>query len=490
MSKRRGRITLSFEDNDAGDDAEGNGALAFPASLKPARGAVSRVGANNAEHASTSDSRARSVFDASKVRDRVMQMDLEEGAILAGEEAESLLEDGDAMEGDESLAMLTQTRIQEAKDARKTASATRGDFVSLHGDEDEELLLHDDEPMTRGRYWAQRDAREVEEEFDTMAHSRLVREDLLHDADDASLEGFTAFVRTAGARQGIAMTRDMLRRDVTDPVIETAALSDEDEESLRWQQQQVRKGMDKGWRPSDALHDKEAAFAARHAKLEPFVPPRTIPSLSLDALIATLDCETLVKEAEQVQENVQRIIADSKRQEETMRTCKETEAAAQEADGFYADTESFFRRLSRVLGEKLPELEALEARLQAVSSAGTDPITRDIWEHFFDDVDSDDICDLPGIIDRFAAMQARYPKDYIQAHLEESLPLAISLFFRHHFAVFDPATDTIEEVMNRSGLIHVLFRLSQSCIERIFKDRDPQFQQNLRDFLLRVGCKQ
>ena len=111
-------------------------------------------------------------FDLSQIKDRVIQMELNEEIILDGEAVEALLNESTEV-GSESFddAEMVE-RIREAKQKRSLFAGK--DY------EDDEGATDFIPVTTKSEYWLSRDTRESEESFQSTTNSRFVREDFFN----------------------------------------------------------------------------------------------------------------------------------------------------------------------------------------------------------------------------------------------------------------------------------------------------------------------
>lgn len=406
---KKGKINLlSFEDDDNSDEHE------VKIQIKPSTVKKAEV--------------SRPPLDLSQIKDRVVQMELDEEMVIEGDLAEALFK-SDTHE-DDDLVILS--KIKEAKEKRKEFCKLNQELI----DNDEELP--DYIPITtKGDYWLTQDTKESEESFNKNS-SRLIREDLFNEieVDDAS-GAYTSFIgKTAEGRQGLMMTKKMLERDIKTELYDMELDLDEpvdefNDDEINWEKSQVLKGIEKGWnRPDD-----EMIFYSKQAKLPTFIPPPPIDKQPETLLLVNF------VDTKEIEVNVNRIEDDTRRLEIRAKELElEIESKKKKLNSLN-EMETFFMRYSRFLTEKLPELTEISS-------------DRSKWEHFFDDVDVEDsdLLDLPDIINKITILGLGCSLDNYKQLSE--------LFIRYHFMAMDfQDSSDPREIWENSGLAEALKQL-------------------------------
>ena len=339
-------------------------------------------------------------FDLSQIKDRVIQMELNEEIILDGEAVEALLNESTEV-GSESFddAEMVE-RIREAKQKRSLFAGK--DY------EDDEGATDFIPVTTKSEYWLSRDTRESEESFQSTTNSRFVREDFFNEKEvDDPTNSFTNFIGTGTlGRQGLMMTSKMLERDLKTDLYDLEIKEEDGSDPLNgedynnWERGQILKGIEKGWNATET----EASFYAKQAKLKHFVPPPkfTTNSFAIDADIDTAKLE----------ENIGKISQDSGQLEARIDTLKLEIIKEKSLLKELNDLESFFLAFSQFLKEKFTELREIEE-------------AKDLerWEHFFDNA-PEDFLNLPEIIEKANKLNLNSPK-----YLSEST----GIFVKYHF---------------------------------------------------------
>lgn len=377
---------------------------------------------------------SRPPLDLSQIKDRVIQMELDEEMIIEGEVAEALFTaDNDKEEEAEDLSLLQ--KIKEAKSKRREAvndSEELPDYIPI---------------STKGDYWLMQDTKESEETFKTST-SRLVREDLFNEieVDDGSA-AFTSFYGKSEGRGGLMMTKKMLERDIKSDLydLEISEMI-EDAEVDGWERVQVLKGIEKGWNRTD----DEANFYSKQAKMSNFVPPSPIEEFD-QSLLEEIDTN-------QLEGNLKKISDDSKRLEEKIKELETDIDATSKSISSYNEIETFFMRCSRFLSEKLPELNEIN--------------DKERWEHFFDNVDIEDsdLLDLPDIINK--------AKSILGPNFDGCKELT-ELFIKYHFMAmdFDPPSDP-KTIWESSGLKDALNSIEDplELLRQVYVDDLEKFE--------------
>ena len=415
---KKGKINLlSFED----DDEEETFTIQ---QRKPSKPTASKPSSN---------------FDLSQIKDRVIQMEMNEEIILEGEAAEALLNKEEDDENESPVEL--EKRIKEAKEKRRQQI-----------DDTENIDTVDYIPVTtKSEYWLSRDTKESEDAF--ASNSRLVREDLFNekDIDDGSYTNFMP-----EGRRGLMMTSKMLERDIkTDMYDLDLELDTTDNlDETNWERGQVLKGIEKGWNSGES----EASFYSKQAKLQPFVPP---PKFS-DTLSST--SFVLVDTAE-IEKNIEKITLDSCQLETRIDTLKAEIASEKSFLNELIDLELFFFKYSRFLNEKSAELKEIETTKN-----------HEKWLHFFDVYDDDDVpvefLNLPDIMEKASKLNLSSPK-----HLSE----LTGIFVKYHFSSLNDNKDP-REIWESSGLKNVFeskvkdLRMITEIFEEIYVNEKEKYE--------------
>jgi hypothetical protein len=397
---------------------------------------------------------SRPPLDLSQIKDRVIQMELDEEMVIEGEVAEALFEEENGNYDDSGLL----EKIKEAKEKRKRRGEASKNKLTTEEDFNE---LPDYIPITtKGDYWLTKDTKESEEAFNKNS-SRLVREDLFNEieVDDAS-GAYTSFIgKSSEGRQGLMMTKKMLERDIkTEELYDLEMELNEpfeeiNDDEISWEKSQILKGIEKGWnRPDDEMN-----FYSKQAKLPNYIPP---PSIDKEEdtnfkIFSFIDIDINSKDIEL---NINRISEDSKRLKERV---KELEIEIENKRKRIEKTneiETFFVRYSRFLTEKLLELNEISK----------DQVK---WEHFFDnvDVEDSDLLDLPDIINKISFLGLGTSQNYKQI---------TELFIKYHFMAMDfdknsnSNSSDPQNIWESSGLADALEKIENpiELLTEIFAD--------------------
>lgn len=356
MSKRKGKITLTWDDDDA-DEHQLNPEI----SIKPTKMRPSYISPDT-------DS---TPLDISKIKDRVLQMDLAENEqiIISGD----LLEEGEDNDGDDYITNQELIgKIKAAKEARMKRTQTPDEI------EDEEELP----------FWMRK--RNEQDQLESFNEdSRFVREDILNEneTENHKMEGFTSF---AGGLSRKLLQRDLKSSEFYDTEIGTELIEEDD-----WQAAQLRKGIDKGWQVTS---DDQSAFLAKQSKLPAFIPPPKIRAelSSIDRVLRDESeaLQSTQSELRTLQDNLVKLKLQS--QSIDFSPIEAEIVGIQSQLASLTAFQALVNKLSVFLQEKGPELEALSSQF-----SNSDPIMLDVWEHFLDDIEDADLLDLPRIVKTF-----------------------------------------------------------------------------------------
>lgn len=424
---RRGKITFSWED-EPGQEAELN--LPTP---RPA-----------AKPAATFNKPTAASFDVSAIRDRVLQMEMGEEVVLDG----TSLDDHDHDQDQDTLRI-----IQQAKEAR-AKMREKQDTVAV--EEDDYL------PVTSsGQYWLKRDVQDAEEAFHSSSHSRLVREDLVHDRDDsADVEGFTSF---AGGLSKRILEKDLKSGDFYTAAASAEAADDSDEEVAAWQAAQARKGMEKGWRPLGEA-DSSDGFLARQSKLAShFTAPKQLePPLPIDTVLQaeSAQLEKLKATLQEIEENCARMRLDQVAFDfgrfDTARE-KAKLASLQQLHQVVSQWTAF-------LSEREAELEALLAQTD-----GPLDLIQDAWEHFFDDVEGEQLVLLNSLPWHCSFLQQHLADEQLSREVQAALVHLVGFFCKYHLMKERFTSQDRSEILAECGLQAILDALDEETRTMILR---------------------
>lgn len=487
--KQKGRINLlSFD-----DDNEMEMGIDSEASLLPLTGVKKQQEVKTRDINYIENTQERIGLDLSQIKDRVLQMEINEEIVLDGEEAAQMLSSFyNETETNDNEDVLLEKRIKEAKERRtlmKNSSRVdyevNDDFISLGSG-------------TKGEYWMNRDTRESEESSFTST-SRLVREDLFNDRDDVDTktEQMTQFIGKSvegGKREGLMMTSKLLERDLRDYDLEISLEEEHEEhdeesgeksqESIRWQHQQTKKGISgKG---------NESFIVNLQSRLEPFFPPKgVIKSFDFDTLGNITESSSAVQETE-LQNNLVKIQSDSKRVEERTEELLAVQSDLKENLMIISRLESFFRNYSTFVQEKMSEMDVIQQQaddtkdysnvsLNVNVNVNNNNITSDILKHLFDDCEDEEYLNLPVILDKYFELKTRL--NSISAESDErdqeiefqNIKDILILFIRYHFVLSSLTTTTttttmsVKEVLESSGLQTIFDRINSVTVTEEFE---------------------
>ena len=386
-------------------------------------------------------SKPSSNFDLSQIKDRVIQMEMNEEIILEGEAAEALLNKEDDDENE--LPVELEKRIKEAKEKRRQQI-----------EDTENIDTVEYMPVTtKSEYWLSRDTKESEDAF--ASNSRLVREDLFNekDIDDGSYRNFMS-----EGRRGLMMTSKMLERDIKTEMYDLDLELDtaDNLDGTNWERGQVLKGIEKGWNSGES----EASFYSKQAKLQPFIPPpKFTDNLSL------INSNYVLVDTAEIEKNIEKITLDSDQLETKIDALKAEIATEKSFLAELIELESFFFKFSRFLNEKSAELKEIETTKNYEK-----------WLHFFDVYDDDDVpvefLNLPDIMEKAFKLNLKSPK-----HLSE----LTGIFVKYHFSLFNDNKDP-KEIWESSGLKNVFesktkdFRMIMEIFKEIYVNEKEKYE--------------
>ena len=381
-------------------------------------------------------------FDVSQIRDRVMQMEMGEEMVLDGEALESLEAEEAQEEEDTTEALAQALRIKQAKEAR-----AKSRLQEFFPESSEDFL-----PFAQD-HRLKRDFEAAEEEFTAHQSSRLIREDLLNDQDDSSaIEGFTMLP---------GLSRRLLERDLKSTEFYDSELrelhaedsNDDGDEGSSWQATQARKGIEKGWRSAAGGAYDADEFLAKHSRLAlQFTPPKPLdPTIPVDTLLTEEQSKLTALKAEltAIEQNCAKMRLDVEGYDFSRFDTEAEKARLGELRSLAA----FTAKWSAFLTEREAELEALSSQCQTDNA-----LVLDAWEHFFDDVEAEELLDLPGACVRLRGE-------------EEALVQIVGFFCKYHrLKVKLVAGVTEEEALETSGLQSIIDSLSPTA-QKLIKEK-------------------
>lgn len=402
MSSRKGKITLTWED----DDEEQLNPEIF---IK-----TSKIKSFTAH--TDADS---TPLDISKIKDRVLQMDLAED--------EQVIIPGDLLENDDDE--VDEVEEQELIKKVKAAKAAR---MKKNNQAEEEIVDEEEIPF----WMRKRDEQDQLESFNE--DSRFLREDILNenDVETDKMEGFTSF---AGGLSRKLLQRDLKSSEFYDTEIGTELVEEDD-----WQAAQLRKGIDKGWQ---ATNDDQSSFLAKQSKLPAFISPPKIPT-EKQSIDSALKSETEALQSAQtelniVQENLLKLQLQS--QQIDFSSIEQEISNLTEQLTSLSSFQALVNKLHVFLQEKGPELEALASQF-----SNSDPIMIDVWEHFLDDIDDADLLDLPKLVKAFTENNQTF-----------ALVDILRFYCRYHLMRAN-AADEHDTILAQSGLSNILESLNDA----------------------------